>query len=184
MLETEYRDPRDLVDYDQNSRTHTSEQIEGIAAAIQRFGFNAQILLKDDGSTIGAGHARRAAACLLIERGIRIPRSPDGVKVPTAILRGLTETEWRAYVIADNQLALNAAWDEAALRRELAAIADAAADLTVLVGFDLSELDRLLAETAQQAPEEFPAFGEDIEVEHRCPKCGYAWSGTSEATGG
>lgn len=108
-LEIVYRDPRALKAYGRNARTHSPEQIDQIRRSIRTYGFTNPILLKDDEETIGAGHGRQTAA---IEEGL--------TSVPTIVLRGLTEAEWRAYVIADNKIAENAGWDVAMLRAEMA----------------------------------------------------------------
>ena len=132
VLQVIYRDPRDLTPYKGNARTHSPEQIAQIAASIREFGFASPILLKDDETQIGAGHARREAALLL---GL--------TSVPTITLHGLSESKWRAFVLADNKLALNAGWDEAMLAAELQAIRSAGIDLD-LTGFDAGELDVLI----------------------------------------
>ena len=131
VLQVIYRDPRDLTPYKGNARTHSPEQIAQIAASIREFGFASPILLKDDETQIGAGHARREAALLL---GL--------TSVPTITLHGLSESKWRAFVLADNKLALNAGWDEDILRAEIEALGDSF-DLGLL-GFDDDELDALI----------------------------------------
>lgn len=132
-LVVEYRDPKALTAYDRNARTHSDAQVCQIRASIDEFGFNNPILLKDDETTIGAGHGRCEAALL----------DPPLEAVPTIVLRGLTERQWRAYVIADNKLALNAGWDEDLLRTEVSELleCDIGADL---MGFDERELRSLM----------------------------------------
>lgn len=104
-----YRDPKSLAAYARNSRTHTDDQIDKLKASILEYGFTNPILLKDDGKTIGAGHARCRAALAL-----------NLASVPTITLLGLTTTLWRSYVIADNQLAITGSgWDFENLRLEL-----------------------------------------------------------------
>lgn len=108
-LEIVYRDPKSLAAYARNSRTHTDDQIEKLKASILEYGFTNPILLKDDGKTIGAGHARCRAALAL-----------NLASVPTITLPGLSTTQWRSYVIADNQLAITGSgWDFENLRLEL-----------------------------------------------------------------
>lgn len=151
VLQVIYRDPRDLTPYKGNARTHSPEQIAQIAASIREFGFASPILLKDDETQIGAGHARREAALLL---GL--------TSVPTITLHGLSESKWRAFVLADNKLALNAGWDEAALQAEIAALTAVEFDTDIL-GFNADELAALLNPPSQseadpdQTPEP-PAF--------------------------
>jgi DNA modification methylase len=121
-----------LVPYARNARTHSDSQVAQIAASIAEFGFTNPILAGSDG-VIVAGHGRLAAAHKL---GI--------AKVPVVILDHLTPTQRRALVIADNRIAENAAWDDAMLQVELAALQDDNFDLS-LTGFDADALADLLA---------------------------------------
>lgn len=110
----------DLSPYVQNSRTHSPEQIKQVAASIKEFGFTNPILIDEDG-TIIAGHGRLAAA-----------KSLGMAEVPTVTLAGLTVAQKKAYVIADNSLALNAGWDVELLRLELDALEDLDFDIDLL----------------------------------------------------
>src|SRR5258708_22246566 len=122
-----------LIPFSRNPRTHSNAQIAQIAASIESFGFNNPILV-DTSAGIIAGHGRLLAARKL---GLK--------EVPVIVLDHLSEAQKRAYIIADNQLALNAGWDEELLRVELAALQ--AEDFNVnLIGFEDDELARLLAE--------------------------------------
>ena len=121
-----------LVPYARNARTHSDSQVAQIAASIAEFGFTNPILAGSDG-VIVAGHGRLAAAQKL---GI--------ATVPVVILDHLTPTQRRALVIADNRIAENAAWDDAMLQVELAALQDDNFDLS-LTGFDADALADLLA---------------------------------------
>jgi DNA modification methylase len=121
-----------------NPRTHSREQVAQIAASIREFGWTNPVLVDED-DRILAGHARVLAA-----KKIRME------EVPVIVLRHLSDAQKRALVIADNQLALNAGWDETALRAELEALRDADYDLG-LIGFDDIELQRLL-EAQDAAP--------------------------------
>ena len=122
-----------LVPYDKNPRTHSTEQVNQIAASIAEFGFLNPILV-DTAAGIIAGHGRLQAAKQL---GL--------AQVPVVVLDHLTETQKRAYVIADNKLALNAGWDEDLFRAEMAALAAEDFDLPV-IGFSDEELAGILAE--------------------------------------
>jgi DNA modification methylase len=122
-----------LIPSDVNPRTHSPEQVAQIAASIREFGFVNPILVGVDGGII-AGEGRLRAALTL---GMR--------KVPVIVLEHLSEIQRRALVIADNQLALNAGWDEQMLREQLAALKDENFNLDLL-GFDDQELARQLAE--------------------------------------
>ena len=133
-LHVEFRQIERLLPYVRNARTHSAVQIRQIAASIAEFGFNNPVLIDAEGSII-AGHGRVLAAGEL-----KLPQ------IPVIVLSHLTESQKRAFRIADNQLALNAAWDPDLLRLELKALAAAAELALDLTGFDPDELDRLLAE--------------------------------------
>src|ERR1700676_4520495 len=122
-----------LIPYAKNPRTHSEAQICQIAASIAQFGFNNPILV-DTNNGIIAGHGRLLAAQNL---GLE--------EVPVIMLDHLSETQKRAYIIADNQLALNAGWDEELLRLELGTLQQEDFDVN-LIGFDDEELARLLAD--------------------------------------
>ncbi len=129
-----------LRPYGRNARTHSKKQIAQIACSIERFGFTNPVLVSDDGEII-AGHGRVEAAKQL------------GLKaVPTLALAHLSETERRAYVIADNKLALNAGWDKEVLAIELQALVDLEFD-TDLTGFSLAEVDFVLDEAGEADPQ-------------------------------
>ena len=120
-----------LIPYINNSRTHSDEQVAQIAASIKEFGWTNPILVDGDNSII-AGHGRLMAA-----------RKLGYKEVPTIELADLTETQKKAYIIADNRLALNAGWDNELLTIELNdLLADGFA--LELLGFDPKELDALL----------------------------------------
>jgi DNA modification methylase len=118
-----------------NPRTHSEEQVAQIAASIVEFGFTNPILV-DSKNCIIAGHGRLLAAITL---GLN--------EVPVIVLDHLTDAQKRAYVLADNQLALNGGWDEDLLRSELAALQQDNFDIS-LVGFDDEKLAQLLAAQA------------------------------------
>ena len=115
-----------LIPYINNSRTHSDEQVAQIAASIKEFGFNNPILVDKDSGII-AGHGRLQAA-----------RKLGLTEVPCVRLEHLTETQRKAYIIADNRLALNAGWDNELLRLELNEL-DGNIDLSLL-GFTVPEL--------------------------------------------
>lgn len=119
-----------LIPYAGNSRTHSKSQIKQIAASIKEFGFTNPVLISNDGDIV-AGHGRVLAATLL---GLD--------EVPCIDVGYLSEAQRRAYVIADNKLALNAGWDQELLAVELAGISDFGIDLD-LVGFSSSELKNM-----------------------------------------
>lgn len=141
------RDVASLKPYARNARTHSKRQIKQIAESIERFGFVNPVLVGDDG-TIIAGHGRVDAARLL---GLRA--------VPTLALSHLTEAEKRAYVIADNKLALNAGWDREILAIELQGLIDLDFEVE-LTGFSLAEIDLVLDEAGEADPN-LPDSAED-----------------------
>jgi len=119
----------DLIPYALNSRTHSDAQVAQLAASIREFGFTNPVLI-DDKNNLIAGHGRVLAA-----------RKAQMESVPAVVVTGLDDRRRRALVIADNKLALNAGWDEEALRVELE---DLAGDFGELMGFSQDELFALL----------------------------------------
>lgn len=131
-LSIEYQDINDLIPYARNSRTHSDQQVIQIAASIKAFGWTNPVLIDEEGGII-AGHGRVLAARKLNIR-----------EIPCIRLPGLTEAQKRAYVIADNKLALNAGWDMEMLKVEFGDLDKLGFDLA-LTGFDLDEVAALLA---------------------------------------
>lgn len=121
----------DLIPYANNARTHSDEQVTQIASSIKEFGFNNPILIDKDNGII-AGHGRLEAAKKL-----------GYTEVPTIKLEHLTDTQRKAFILADNRIALNSGWDTTLLSLELKEL-DTELDLTSL-GFDAKELAALLA---------------------------------------
>src|ERR1700730_15091962 len=142
---------RSLKPYPRNARRHSKDQIKQIAASITRFGFTNPILIADDGEIV-AGHGRLAAAELL---GMET--------VPTLRLSNLTEAERRAYVIADNKLALNAGWDRETLAIELQGLVDLDFEIE-LTGFSLAEAEIVIDEARDSVVD-----GADPTVEDKIP---------------
>ena len=157
-----------LIPYARNTRTHSEAQVAQIAGSIREFGFTNPVLIDAENGII-AGHGRVLAAQKL---GLG--------KVPCIRLSYLTDTQRRAYIIADNKLALNAGWDEELLGLELADLREEGFDLE-LTGFDGAGIEAFLnpPEPEASVPIDFPEADENIETEHQCPKCGYEWSGKS-----
>ena len=127
MLSIKYKATGELIPYVNNSRTHSEQQVQQVAASIKEFGFTNPLLIDEQGGII-AGHGRLLAAQML---------KLD--KVPTITLEGLTEAEKKAYVITDNKLALNAEWDFDLLKLEVERLTALDFDITLL-GFDNDEL--------------------------------------------
>ncbi len=133
-----------LVPYAKNSRTHSEEQIAQIAASIKEWGFTTAVLV-DEGGGIIAGHGRLMAA-----------RRLGMDAVPVMVAKGWSEAQKRAYVIADNKLALNAGWDNELLALELSELGDLGFDVE-LTGFDLQEITSLI-----DAPSDDPQLEEQF----------------------
>lgn len=131
MIEIQYKATEDLIPYARNSRTHSAEQVAQIAASIREFGWTNPILIDGENGII-AGHGRVLAAHKLGE-----------TQVPTIELSHMSDTQKRAYIIADNKLALNAGWDNEMLALELGALGDLGFDIN-LIGFSAEELKLLM----------------------------------------
>ena len=135
IVQIEYRPIEALIPYARNSRTHSDAQVAQIAASIREFGWTNPVLV-DGSNGIIAGHGRVLAA-----------RKLGFEQVPVIELAHLTESQKRAYVLADNKLAENAGWDDELLRIELEALQAAGFDLSQ-TGFADDELAALMAELA------------------------------------
>jgi ParB-like chromosome segregation protein Spo0J len=155
----------DLIPYALNSRTHSDEQVAQLAASIKEFGFTNPVLI-DEGNNLIAGHGR-----LLAARKLKMDQ------VPAVVVTGLDDRKRRALIIADNKLALNAGWDEEALRVELE---DLSADFGELMGFSNEELGELLK--GEEVPDFAPGTEDDQgkldELAPKmvtCPHCQTEW---------
>jgi len=148
QLRVEYRKIETLIPFARNPRTHSEAQIAKLASSIVEFGWTQPILV-DGTNGIIAGHGRLAAA-----------RKLDLLEVPVIELGHLTPAQKRAYVIADNRLALDAGWDEELLSLELAELSEAGYDLT-MTGFSNEEIEELLVGAEQGLQDEAPSDAED-----------------------
>jgi|TARA_R110000744_G_scaffold6867_8_gene23747 DNA modification methylase len=126
-----YKQLSELLPYVSNSRTHSEAQVTQIADSITEFGFTNPILI-DESNGVIAGHGRILAAKKL-----------NITEVPTICLDNLTDVQKKAYIIADNKLALNAGWDDEMLRLEIEELKDLDFDIDLL-GFDDDELELLI----------------------------------------
>lgn len=175
MLEINYRKTAELIPYARNSRTHSTEQVQQIAGSIKEFGFTNPILIDEQGGII-AGHGRVMASQRM---GLE--------EVPTITLYGLTEAQKKAYVIADNKLALNAGWDEEMLKIEIEELYQEGYDIDLLgftddelmdldIDFDGEDLPELDETKADDVPEivENPVIklGDLIELGNHRLLCG------------
>ena len=145
MESIEWKQTGELIPYANNSRTHSEKQVQQVAASIKEFGFTNPILIDEDNGII-AGHGRLQAAQLL---GMDT--------VPTIALEGFTEAQRKAYVIADNQLAMNAGWDLDALKVEVERLTELDFDIDLL-GFD----DDMLAGLMEEEPAEGLTDEDDV----------------------
>ena len=146
-----------LVPDPKNARTHSAEQVQQLADSMMEFGFTNPLLVDD---VIRAGNGRFAALQLLRAAGEwpKLPNGaplPDGM-VPVADCTGWTEAQRRAYALADNQLALNAGWDEDQLRADIAALEFEGYD-TSLIGFAAAEIEEIMGRAGDESTQENPA---------------------------
>ena len=132
-----------LVPYARNARTHSDEQVDQVAASIREWGWTTPVLV-DEGGGILAGHCRVLAAKKL---GL--------TEVPVMIAAGWTEAQKRAYILADNQLTLNAGWNPELLRLEIGELKGLDFDIG-LIGFDEAQLAALSANPGLTDPDEVP----------------------------
>ena len=163
-LAVTYRSTKELIPYARNARTHSEVQIKQIAASIQEFGFTNPVLI-DGNDGIIAGHGRVMAAELL-----------QMELVPTIQLKHLSEQQKRAYIIADNKMALNSTWDTLTLSESLAELAGSGDFDIGLTGFSMAEIGDLL----EMDMSVFKAGSADDQGDlaqlspksMTCPKCG------------
>ena len=147
----EYKKTSDLIPYVNNTRTHSDEQVNQIASSIKEFGFTNPVLLDEKDGVI-AGHGRIMAAKLLKME-----------EVPTITLIGLTEAQIKAYIIADNKIALNSGWDEDLLQLELMSLDELGFDYSEL-GFDF-EFEDVIDEDFSEKNKEIDVDSYDDEME-------------------
>lgn len=150
--------------YALNARTHPPAQVTMLARIFLTYGPDQPIVVDEDG-VILKGHGRRLAAY-----EARLTHFPVVQRF------GLSLAEKDAMRIEDNQTALLSAWDKDLLRGGIANLKTAGYDISLL-GFGEAELVQFT--TIPAPPDQFPTFGEDIPVEHQCPRCRYVWSGSS-----
>lgn len=154
-----------LIPYARNSRTHSDEQVAQIAASIREFGWTNPVLVDGDNGII-AGHGRVLAA-----------RKLGMEEVPCIELAHLSEAQKKAYIIADNKLALNAGWDNELLALELGELHAADFDMALL-GFDAGELSAAMGLDSLPDQNEPESSSKEIDPDDykmgcMCPKCGF-----------
>lgn len=156
--------PSRLKPWMRNARTHSRKQVREIADSLRQFGFTNPVLI-DEESRILAGHGRVLAA---MELGLEA--------VPCRRITGLSDNQKRAYVLADNKLALNAGWDEDLLAEELGALLSADLDFDIgVTGFSIPEIDGLLEETAPEDPGDPRDDAQSASAPRRC-RPGDVWA--------
>mgnify|MGYP003287191320 CR=1 FL=1 len=155
-MKYEMRNVDELIPYARNARTHSPEQVTKLASSIKEFGFINPVIISDDGGVL-AGHGRIMAAKKL---GIE--------KVPCVIESHLTDAQKKAYILADNRLALDAGWDEEMLKLELNELKDLCFDIE-LTGFEEKELNQLVSSENEEMklPDEVD-FKQDLEIIISC----------------
>jgi ParB-like chromosome segregation protein Spo0J len=149
-----------LVPYARNARTHSSDQVAQIAASIKEWGWTTPILVDETGNII-AGHGRTMAA-----------RQLNIKEVPVMVAEGWSDTKKRAYILADNKLALNAGWDNEMLALELSELQGLDFDLD-LTGFKLEEIQALQSPDFEPGTEEDQGKLDQLDPKWiACPHCG------------
>lgn len=157
-----------LVPYINNARTHSPAQIAKLRASIREFGFLSPLVIDRDFNVL-VGHGRLDAAK---EEGYQ--------KVPCVFADDLTEAQKKAYILADNRMAMDAGWDEELLRIEIESLQGADFDVS-LTGFREDEVTDLFA--VREDPDDAGSnkeydegeFG-DEEFAHECPRCGFKFN--------
>ena len=150
------RSVNELIPYANNSRTHDERQVDQVAESIKEFGFTNPILI-DENNGVVAGHGR-----LLASKKLKLD------EVPCIVLDGLSDEQRKAYVIADNKLALNAGWNDKMLMKELFTLESKEFDL-LLTGFSSDELKSLVdVDVTGDGVESSPQieFSEEVDESH------------------
>jgi len=153
--------------YDTNPRIISEAAVDRVANSIREFGWRQPIVVDDDDVVI-VGHTRLQAAQKM---GLE--------EVPIHVADGLSKDQVRALRIADNKTHELSGWDEDLLGRELQELSESNVDVS-LSAFDDAEVKKLLEALNPTPPDDFQSFGDDISTDHKCPKCGYEWSGKSK----
>ncbi len=149
-----------LIPYANNARTHSAEQVAQIAASIKEWGWTTPVLVDEQGSII-AGHGRTLAAHKL-----------KMTEIPVMVAEGWSDAKKRAYIIADNKLAMNAGWDNEMLALELGQIGELGFDLD-LTGFKAEEIQALHTPDFEPGTEEDQGKLDELDPKWiACPHCG------------
>lgn len=155
-----------LKPFDKNPRMHSHEQVNQLADFIKSIGYIDPVIV-DESNTILAGHGRVLAAMML-----------EMSTIPCIKVHGLTDIEKKAYVVADNKLALNASWDDSYLTEFLTEIKDSDFNLDLL-GFSSIEISQIIESSRfsdiKNSSDELSTSDFDS-FDHKCPKCGFEWN--------
>lgn len=164
-----------LVPYVNNARTHSDTQIAQIAASLVEFGWCKPLVIHN-GSLV-AGHGTLRAAKMLRDAGTPIPRWENNKEAPTVDVSHLSDTQRKAYILADNRLSLSSGWDNDLLSLEMAALHDDDFDLKI-TGFDPGEIANLFgidldpnAEPGDSKTQEIDT--DEFQMQARCPRCNF-----------
>jgi ParB-like chromosome segregation protein Spo0J len=165
-MNVEIRPLSSIIPYARNPRTNIDKAVTKVKASLKEFGWRQPIVVDRD-MIIIVGHTRYAAAMEL-----------GWTEAPVHIAENLTPAQCKAYRIADNKTAQESEWDTELLALEMEDLKMLEFDLE-LTGFDGDEWVRMEAARPDEpeAPDDFKEVDENIETEHTCPRCGYAWSG-------
>lgn len=142
-LEIVYKPLKGLIPFAKNSRSHPASQVAKLKGSLVEFGWARPLAIAD--GVVVYGHGVLQAALELAEAGVAIPRNADPAMGPTVDLSPLSASQRRAYVIADNRMALDSGWSDELLKDELSDLRIEGFDLT-LTGFDMPELAALFAD--------------------------------------
>lgn len=181
MLTIEYVPLDDLKAHPRNPKDH---DIGAISKSVKRFGYVAPVIVDERSGYLVAGHGRIDTLAQLRQQG---KQPPANVQVSALgewlvpVVRGVSfnsDSEVEAYLVADNRLTIMGGWNEPELASLLQDLAREDQALLEATGYDADDLQALLDDlTPAVAPGDFNEYGEDIDTEYCCPKCGYQWSG-------
>ena len=163
----------------QNAKSH---DIGAIIESYKHHGYVASGVIDDRTGLFLAGHGRVEALNMMQRQGMDAPRGirngGDDWLVPVQVgYESDNDTQALAYLVADNKLTELGGWDEVALAEILQEVNNSTDIALSATGFDADALDDLLRDLNPLPPDDFPEFGDDIEIQYCCPKCQYEWSG-------
>ena len=169
-LAIEFVPPSELNPAPYNPRTIDDDALKRLAKLLDSHGFVDPLIARREDKLLIGGHQRLKANAL---------RSKPDAKVPVVFLDGLTDAQAKALNVALNNPSAQGEWDRVKLAEVLQEIDTGELDVEALTAFSEAEIAELCHGLDEHAPEDFKEFGEDIDTEHKCPKCGYEWSGKS-----